>query len=338
MRIKFIFEPGHCERALLPVLFFLFMGLRDRGHQLQFVSPYYFKNTGEEGLLLTLPPLGAKLLSQGSKEVLVLEKGQQDYSLSLPALEQRLSFTPGPNLDLFRPLEPEEGEEGSPLSILIFWWGASKEELICSLRALELVDRGLPRLSIKVITWAELPMIESSLSLQAITLPDLDPQLLVREYNRSNLCLGLSSPSSLPLLEVLACETPLLALEGSSISFLKGDYPEALLQLPLDPQKLAVNILSLLKLGQVARRVSKEGKRAVNEYNASGELDRLEDFLLKMTEELAKKGESEEQRDIEVEEDGLSELEEGLTLSSISLREALQNFWDYLQGKKKRPF
>ncbi len=310
---------------LLPALFFLFHGLRGRGHSLTILPPEDI-HTLNHDLLLMDRGQGEVLFEDGRENVGLLEERGSEYSLYLPTLERRYTFSLGPLLDFYKTLEFKE--ESYPLTILLLWLTGDDRSLKESLQGMEMISRSLPRFRLQLITRREYPKYNSPLSPHLLQLFHLSPENLLEEYKKASLCLGLV-PHPYFLQDVLVCKTPVISIKEEFYPQIPHVSPKA--------RDIAVMSLKILKIGQLANRLVRDGVSLVKELDASKHLSHLEEILLELQKESlltnGPGGDGGEGHSISSSED----LEEGLFQTSIALRKALLQVLDFFQGKKRGP-
>lgn len=324
MRITMLFDLFGDHLDFLPVLFFLFNGLRRQGHTLDILPPEDFHRVSSD-LLLMERGEGEALYRDGHEGIGLLEKRGLEYTLSLPVLERRYSFSPGPYLELFRVLEEDKDQPGS-LMVLILWLTGEERALYEVLQGMEMMARSLPKLSIHLITRRENPGFKTPLPLHVQQLFHIAPEDLVKEYNRSSLCLGLV-PHFFFLQEVLACNTPVISIGE--------DHHPQIPHILADARDIAVVSLKILKIGQLANRLAREGRSLVQEDDASLHLSHIQELLIEYEEGVFfPRGEDGERYGDYVLED---ELEEGLFQTSFVLKKMFFQLLDFFSGKRRDP-
>lgn len=325
MRITMLFDlfGDHCE--LLPPLFFLYNGLRGRGHSLDIMPPEDIYRVSSD-LLLMERGEGEAFFREGRENIALLEERGSEHTLSLPLLERRYTFSLGPLLELFNVLEIEEEPSSKPITILILWLTGEDQALYEVLQGMEMISRSLPKMRLHLITRRELPSYKTALEIHLSQLFHLSIENLVAEYNNASLCLGLV-PHFFFLQEVLACKTPVISIG-------EEHHP----QIPYVLAKardIAVVSLKILKMGQLAQRLGREGRSLAKEGDASAHLSHIQGILEEYDERLClKKGGDGEGGSSLTEAE---EIEEGLFQTSFALKKVFLQLLDFFQGKRRDP-
>lgn len=327
MKITLLFDLFGDQRDLLAVLFFLFNGLHLKEHTLD-ILPLNAIHKASGDILLLERGEGELLLHRGRENLAFLEERGQEYTILLPSIGERYSFSLGPYLDFLKGFELQK-ENLTPLRILIFYLVEAEELLQESLMAMEMISGSLPPFSLHLICSREVPDPKTYLPIKKFQIFQLSPQALYQEYTRASLCIGLV-PKVFFLHEVMACKTPVISIEG--------DFHPQILNVKGEARDIAVTSLKILKLGQLASRMVRSGRSLIQGYDASEHLHQIEKLFLEYKKRITPpQGEDGDGEGSFSTGEG-DQLEKDLIHSSFVLKRALLQVLDFFQGKKRGPF
>lgn len=329
MKFTILFDLLEGKKELRSVVAFLFHGLQSRGYQVELLPPDDIHPASGD-LLLSEKRRGEILIEEGRTDLVLLEKGDASYTLFFPGVKKNYTFSPGPNLDFFTPLEEEIPEERTePQKVLVLWFNGDRWGLTQCLQGLEMIKNSVPPFKVEVISGREMPTLNTPLSTKKHHFFQISPQTLLEKYSRASLCLGFV-PQAFFLQEVCACRTPVISLGE--------DLHPRIPHVSVKARDIAVTSLQIMKLGQLSSRLVQEGSFMLQEEDASPHLTNIAALLLEEKERILTFSEPEGRGEVLSPVAYANELEEGLYNTSFVLRRAIYQVMEFFQGRKPGPF